>query len=141
MASAAAGSYGVWRLTVSSSVVVRRQRAPDEPDWLIEDGLLRESDCERCSFPASAVDYGAVIAFKHGLLETLWARFSSGARPDLKAAFEQFCHDHAHWLDDYALFRALKAKHNDAYYLEWPAELVRARTRCPGPSPSRPGQT
>jgi len=21
-------------------------------DWLIEDGLLRESDCERCSFPA-----------------------------------------------------------------------------------------
>ncbi|HEU0006411.1 MAG TPA: 4-alpha-glucanotransferase, partial [Terriglobia bacterium] len=93
-------------------------------DWLIEDGLLRESDCERCSFPATAVDYGAVIAFKHGLLETLWARFSSRARPHLKAAFEQFCHEHAHWLDDYALFRALKAKHHNASYLDWPAELV-----------------
>ena len=94
------------------------------PDWLIEDGLLRASDCDSCSFPATAVDYRAVIAFKHGLLETLWASFSAGARPDLKVAFEQFCHDHAHWLDDYALFRALKAKHSGTYYLEWPAELV-----------------
>ena len=30
-----------------------------------------------------------------------------------------------HWLEDYALFRALKARYNGAYYLEWPAELVR----------------
>jgi 4-alpha-glucanotransferase len=93
-------------------------------DWLIEDGLLQASECQSHSFPTAAVDYGAVIAFKHGLLETLWARFSSGVRPDLKIAFEQFCHDQAHWLDDYALFRALKAKYNGAYYLEWPAELV-----------------
>jgi 4-alpha-glucanotransferase len=94
------------------------------PDALIEDGLLRASDWESFSFPATAVDYGGVIAFKHGLLEPLWSRFRSGARPDLKAAFEQFCHDQGHWLDDYALFRALKAKHNGAYYLEWPSELV-----------------
>jgi 4-alpha-glucanotransferase len=32
---------------------------------------------------------------------------------------------HGHWLEDYALFRALKARYNDAYYLECPAELVR----------------
>jgi 4-alpha-glucanotransferase len=93
-------------------------------DWLIEDGLLRASDCQSHLFQADAVDYGSVIAFKHGLLETLWARFSSGVCPDLKIGFEQFCHDQAHWLNDYALFRALKAKHQGAYYLEWPAELV-----------------
>ena len=29
-----------------------------------------------------------------------------------------------HWLEDYALFRALKARYNGAYYLEWPVELV-----------------
>src|SRR4029453_7410146 len=52
------------------------------PDELIEDGLLRASDCASFSFPTPAVDYGAVIAFKHGLLEPLWSRFSSGARPD-----------------------------------------------------------
>jgi 4-alpha-glucanotransferase len=95
------------------------------PDWLIEDGLLRPADCAISDLPATAVDYGAVIAFKHGLLDPLWSRFKSGARPDLKVPFEQFCQDHAYWLDDYALFRALKARYNGAHYIEWPVELVR----------------
>lgn len=93
-------------------------------DWLIEDGLLRPSECHSSSFPGAAVDYGTVIAFKHGLLERLWAHFGSRVRPELKNAFEEFCHEQAHWLNDYALFRALKARHNGVCYLEWPAELV-----------------
>ena len=94
------------------------------PDWLIEDELLRASDCQVRSFPQNEIDYDAVIPFKHGLLETAWANFSAGARADLRPPIEQFRHDQAHWLEDYALFRALKAKFHDAYYLEWPAELV-----------------
>ena len=62
------------------------------PDWLIEDGLLRASDCAGRSFPATAVDYDAVIPFKHRLLETAWSNFSAGRAPDLRPAFEQFCH-------------------------------------------------
>jgi 4-alpha-glucanotransferase len=99
------------------------------PDWLIEDGLLRVSDCQGPSFSADAVDYDAVASFKHRLLETAWANFNSGVRPDLRPAYAQFCQDHAHWLEDYALFRALKSKHGGASYLEWPAELAR---RAPG---------
>ena len=38
-----------------------------------------------------------------------WRNFGAGARPDLRSAFEAFCHEQRHWLDDYALFRALKA--------------------------------
>jgi 4-alpha-glucanotransferase len=95
------------------------------PDGLIEDGPLRASDCEGKSFAADSVDYDAVITFKHRLLETAWANFSAGARPDLRPPFDQFCHDQIHWLEDYALFRALKARYKGAYYLEWPAELVR----------------
>ena len=94
-------------------------------DWLIEDELLRSSDCAGRTFPADRVDYAAVIAFKQGLLDTLWARFREGRRPDLRTAFEEFGRDQAYWLDDYALFRALKAEHDGAYYLEWPDELVR----------------
>ena len=94
------------------------------PDWLIEDGLLRASDVAGHSFPGTAVEYDAVIPFKHRLLETVWTNFNGGARPDLAPPFEQFCHDHAHWLNDYALFRALKARYHGAYYLDWPAELV-----------------
>jgi 4-alpha-glucanotransferase len=94
------------------------------PDWLIEDGMLRADDCAGVAFPATAVEYDAVVPFKHRLLETAWTNFNGKARPDLAPAFEQFRHDHAHWLEDYALFRALKARYHGAYYLDWPAELV-----------------
>src|SRR5437588_10834661 len=56
------------------------------PDWLIEDGLLRASDCTAPSFSETAVDYGMVITFKRRLLERAWINFSDGARPELKAA-------------------------------------------------------
>src|SRR5512136_2721459 len=94
------------------------------PDWLIEDGLLTADECAPPSFPKTAVDYGTVITFKHRLLERAWMNFSAGACPALKSAFEQFCHDQAHWLEEYALFRALKVRYRGASYLEWPAELI-----------------
>jgi 4-alpha-glucanotransferase len=94
------------------------------PDRLIEDGLLRATDCEGYSFAPDYVDYEAVLVFKHRLLETAWHNFRCGVRADLRNAYEQFYAVQAHWLDDYALFRALKARHNGAYYLHWPAELV-----------------
>jgi 4-alpha-glucanotransferase len=95
------------------------------PDLLIEDRLLQRSDCEGYSFPATSIDYESVIPFKHRLLEAAWNFFRAGSRADLRPAYEQFCHEQAHWLEDYALFRALKAAHRGTYYLEWPAELVR----------------
>jgi 4-alpha-glucanotransferase len=94
------------------------------PDWLMEDGLLQKSDYQLPSFPKTEVDYDSVIAFKHQLFETAWAKFKAGARADLRVAYEEFCDEQAHWLHDYALFRALKGKFGGAYYLEWPNELV-----------------
>jgi len=93
------------------------------PDFLLEEGLLQASDCESPPFSATAVDYSSVISFKHSLLDRLWSRFSVGARPDLRKDYEEFRQGQAHWLEDYALFRALKALHK-AFYVEWPAELV-----------------
>jgi 4-alpha-glucanotransferase len=94
------------------------------PDWLMEDGLLQPDECRPAAFPQHETDYNAVIPFKHRILKAAWAHFRNGARPDLLPEFERFRTEQAHWLDDYALFRALKARFNDAYYLEWPAELV-----------------
>jgi 4-alpha-glucanotransferase len=94
------------------------------PDWLIEDELLRASDCQASAFPQNKVDYSTVIPFKHVLLEKAWANFCAGVRADLRPAYEQFRNDQAHWLEDYALFRALKARFGGTYYLEWPTGLV-----------------
>ena len=95
------------------------------PDWLIEDGLLKRGDCAAGPFSSATVDFDAVKRFKYGLLETVWRSFRAGARPDLRPALDDFARDQAHWLDDYALFRALKARYGEVSYLEWPESLVR----------------
>jgi 4-alpha-glucanotransferase len=94
------------------------------PDWIIEDGLLDPNDRQGQSFSESAVDYPAVIAFKQRIIEKAWNNFQSGTHADLQTAYRKFRHDHASWLEDYALFQALKARYNGAYYLQWPADLV-----------------
>jgi 4-alpha-glucanotransferase len=97
------------------------------PELLIEDGLLREGKIElQQPSEASRIDYAAVTRRKHRLLDLAWGHFTAGdASSAVREAFEPFCNEEAHWLDDYALFRALKVHHRGAYYLDWPAELVR----------------
>lgn len=96
------------------------------PGCLILEELLTANDC-KADFPSDVVDYDAVVPFKNGLLQVAWKNFKAGVRNDLRPAYEEFCVRQEHWLEDYALFRALKAKYNGAYYLEWPAELVRRK--------------
>jgi 4-alpha-glucanotransferase len=96
------------------------------PDLLLEDGLLSPRDCQDgWRLPKNAVDFDAVIAFKHRLLDQAWRNFTASARPELRVDFERFCSEEAHWLDDYALFRALKARLGGASLLDWPEDLLR----------------
>lgn len=94
------------------------------PDWLVEDGLLSVADCASPPPSTTAVNFAEVTSFKRRLLEKAWDAFCSARQLELQHAFEQFCHEQAAWLDDYALFRALKICHGDVCYWEWPRELV-----------------
>ena len=94
------------------------------PGVLIADGLLAASDCEG-HFASEKVDYDFVIPLKERLLETAWTNFNKGSRKDLRASYQEFCAKQVHWLEDYALFRALKARYGGVSYLKWPPELVR----------------
>jgi 4-alpha-glucanotransferase len=96
------------------------------PDGLISDGLLDASACAS-HFPSDRVDYDSVIPFKESLLEKAWKRFTSGERNDLRPAYKEFCATQASWLEDYALFRALKKQFRGSYYLEWPEDLVQRK--------------
>ena len=96
------------------------------PEALISDGLLNMSDCTS-QFPSDLVDYDSVIPFKEKLLEMAWTRFISGERSDLRPAYEEFCATQETWLEDYALFRALKNKFDGSYYLEWPEDLIQRK--------------
>ncbi len=95
------------------------------PEGLLEDGLLTADDlADAPAFPAGRVDFERVIPFREGLLRRAFERFEAGAAPALREAFGVFCVRHAAWLDDYALFAALKAHHGEQAWTDWPAPLA-----------------
>ena len=89
-------------------------------------------------FPTETVDFGWVIPWKRKLLERAFARFQQGASPVVDEAVESIAADPlvAGWLDDFALFMALKEHHEGAVWNTWepgaarrePAALARWRT-------------
>jgi 4-alpha-glucanotransferase len=100
------------------------------PEALVEDGLLERADLGAApAFPAERVDFGPVIAWKLTLLARAHARFATGATPALGEPYEAFRRAHAGWLEDFALFMALKHDHGGAPWTSWERGLV---TREPG---------
>lgn len=100
---------------------------------LCENGLLCAGDLHaETPFSAERVDYARVWSFKERALEQAFDHFaggegspSHGAASGHRAAFEAFCAQQAGWLDDYALFMALKAAHDGAAWTDWDPALVR----------------
>jgi 4-alpha-glucanotransferase len=100
------------------------------PERLAEDGLLTQD--EVASAPAfedeERIDFQAANELKSRLLEKAFARFRQTTGTALRVEFESFCQHHTSWLDDYALFRALKDAHGGVAWNEWESELVRRDT-------------
>jgi 4-alpha-glucanotransferase len=91
------------------------------PEALMEEGLLDRSALESPPpFPRGKVDYGAVIQYKQRLFGQAYARFV-GEKGDHEYA--RFCLENAGWLDDFALFMALKSHLGGKAWSEWPPEI------------------
>jgi 4-alpha-glucanotransferase len=72
------------------------------------------------------VDYAEVQPFRMQRLALAAKRFQTlPAQDDRQRQFAQFCHQHARWLDDYALFMALSEAHDPGDWSDWPQPLVR----------------
>ncbi len=91
---------------------------------LADDGLLNAAELANApDFPADRVDFGAIYTWKLGVLARVAANFASHSPADLREAFDRFCVDQADWLDDFALFMALKDAHNGASWNQWEMPL------------------
>jgi 4-alpha-glucanotransferase len=98
---------------------------------LVEAGDLTEDDlADAPSFSPHEVDYGAVIAFKMPLLRKAATNFLARASPDRQAAFGRFCDENATWLDDFALFVAIKESFNNVIWYEWDADIALRRPQA-----------
>ena len=95
------------------------------PDHLVSDGLLLQSDLTHVpEFEDNIVDFERAIPFKRRLLQAAWARYRAHAPPSIRTAFDTFRHDHAHWVDNYALFAALRESLGERRFAEWPRSLA-----------------
>jgi len=95
-------------------------------DLLIKDRLLSRSQLKNFPvFSADRVDFGPVIEARMALLKKVCATFSEKATAEIQAGFAAFCARNADWLDDYALFTALKDAHGGVPWTQWEPELAR----------------
>jgi 4-alpha-glucanotransferase len=96
-------------------------------DWLAGDGILEPSDFEGTpSFSDDFVDFDAVVSYKERLLRTAFDRFRRGAGTGLRADFEAFREREKRWVDDFALYMAVKDAHEHHAWQDWD-EPIRLR--------------
>lgn len=95
------------------------------PQKLVKIGHLSEADLEDApAFSDDEVDFGPVIRYKTGLLDRAFANFRAKASANQRAAFARFCDEQAFWLDDFALFMALRETHDFNPWHEWEPEVA-----------------
>jgi len=89
------------------------------PDILVKEGFLSKSDIEHPPFPEEKVDFPAVTEYKDRILRTAYEKYRTGGGD---GEFMRFCSENSRWLDDYALFIALK-EHLRAAWCDWEKDV------------------
>ena len=92
-------------------------------DMLVEEGLLKKTDLKgiRWGVKKDRVDYGLIFQSRFKVLRKAFQNGREALREEIAA----FRLENAGWLEDYALFMAVKGKFNLAGWTQWPDEDIR----------------
>jgi len=92
---------------------------------LLQEGLLSHDEILRYPLlPELRIDYPSVIRHKMPLLRRSYDHFLAHATPENRNDLQDFSQRNADWLDDYALFIAVKNKHGGAAWTKWDKEIA-----------------
>jgi 4-alpha-glucanotransferase len=97
------------------------------PEKLVESGDLSPAQCAEGlpAFPDHTVDYGCVIEYKFSLLAKAAGNFRARASAKRAEEYKVFCGQNAFWLDNYALFMALKrAQAGKPVWNQWDHDIA-----------------
>ena len=88
---------------------------------LIEEGVLTQEECDSVYFGSEAddIDYEALYNGRYPLLRKAYERSNISENPE----YQQFLAENRWWLDDYALFMALKDRFDGQCWYEWPQDI------------------
>ena len=91
---------------------------------LIKEGVLTKEECDAVDFGdhPNYIDYGKMYESRYALLRLAYERSNISENYE----FNRFVWENGEWLDDYALFMAVKKRFNGASWNEW-AEDIKKR--------------
>ena len=92
------------------------------PEMLIMDGLLSKEDINFLRIPSGRVAFKSVTAKKKIMLKKAYQHFSKNGKSTINLDsfdFDKFCLENSNWLNDYALYKALRDFSNKPWYV-WP---------------------
>jgi 4-alpha-glucanotransferase len=89
------------------------------PQLLYQQGLLTGEEIQS-TFTPGRVNYRLAVSCKTRLLNAAFERFR--VMPD-KSDYEQFCSENKGWLEDFAVFIALRRHFAPQLWCEWPTKL------------------
>ncbi len=89
-------------------------------DLLVEEGLLEPEEIASVTWSEdpTKVDYGILFAQRLTVLKKAFARFRAQ-----ESSIASFAEEERSWLDEYALFMAIKSHFGGAPWSEWPEEI------------------
>ena len=91
------------------------------PEQMVIDGLLGPEDIgDPPGFPEDRVDYRAVMDYKNNLFDRAFERFRERG-PDFR--YKEFAAGNVSWLDDYAIFVALRERFEGKVWGDWPPDI------------------
>lgn len=90
-------------------------------DILVEEGLLTREECEACDWGENPayVDYEKVYESRFLILRKAFER----SQVNKDASYQQFVSENAFWLDDYALFMAVKKAFSGEGFASWDDDI------------------
>ncbi len=110
-------------------------------DRLVTDGWLLADDLTaRPRGDEQRVDFGAVISWKTKLLDRAWTVFLDRASRSHWAEFDRWCEGQV-WLDDFALFMALKEDQEGRPWTGWAADLAQRKPEALAAASARLGKS
>ena len=88
-------------------------------ETLVKEELLTEEECDACDFGDNAeyIDYEKIYQSRFKVLRKAFERFAADD------VYDAFVSENGYWLEDYALYMAIKDALGGISWSEWPAEL------------------
>lgn len=92
-------------------------------EFLIEDGLLTQKECDACNFgeEKGSIDYEKIYFGRFPLLRKAYERgFQDIKKSD---GYKEFEAKHSFWLENYALYMAVKDSFGGVCFTEWDEDI------------------